>query len=257
MAKKRSVWLCQTCALELPAFENPCRNCGTWGSLVETIKEPPRTTRSALRASTDGSGPLPRPLRAAAADRAERLPLGIAELDRVLGGGAVPGSIVLLGGEPGIGKSTLLLQAAAGVAAVGGRVLYATGEESAAQISDRADRLGLMGGPAAEAVEILAEHDAELIGDEFQIVARGLRQRVGIAETVRRSLPAGQRFVLGCDLLQLPDLRDGHAQPGHARALAVPGEIRVAQPELRCALDTLGQLPGDSVRFEFVAKYGF
>ena len=165
MAKKRSVWLCQTCALELPAFENPCRSCGTWGSLVETIKEPPRPARGASRPGLPGGGSSPRPLRAAAAERAERLPLGIAELDRVLGGGAVPGSIVLLGGEPGIGKSTLLLQAAAGVAAAGGRVLYATGEESAAQIADRADRLGLMAAPAADAVEILAEHDAELIGE--------------------------------------------------------------------------------------------
>jgi DNA repair protein RadA/Sms len=181
MAKKRSVWLCQTCALELPAFENPCRNCGTWGSLVETIKEPPRTARSAPRAGTVGSGSSPRPLRAAAADRAERLPLGIAELDRVLGGGAVPGSIVLLGGEPGIGKSTLLLQAAAGVAAAGGRVLYATGEESAAQIADRADRLGLMSGPAAEAVEILAEHDAELIGE----AARAGRPALLIVDSIQ------------------------------------------------------------------------
>jgi len=168
MAKKRSVWLCQTCALELPAFENPCRNCGTWGSLVETMKEPPRPGGAGVR----GGGTIrrePQPLRAAAADRAPRLPLGISELDRVLGGGVVPGSIILLGGEPGIGKSTLLLQAAAGVAHAGGRVLYASGEESSAQIADRAGRLGFMDGPAADAVEILSEHDADLIGEATRL----------------------------------------------------------------------------------------
>ena len=80
-----------------------------------------------------------------------RLPVGLGELDRVLGGGLVPGSLVLVGGEPGIGKSTLLLQAAAGLAAAGRTVLYATGEESGGQVRLRADRLGLLGGPAAAA----------------------------------------------------------------------------------------------------------
>src|SRR6185295_16705968 len=86
------------------------------------------------------------------------------ELDRVLGGGLVPGSLVLVGGEPGIGKSTLLLQAAAGVAARlagegGGHVLYATGEESAAQVRLRANRLGLLDGPAANGVRVVAESE--------------------------------------------------------------------------------------------------
>jgi DNA repair protein RadA/Sms len=110
----------------------------------------------------------PQPLRAASADRAPRLPLGVPELDRVLGGGAVPGSIILLGGEPGIGKSTLLLQAAAGIALAGGRVLYASGEESAAQIADRAERLGLMATVAADTVEILAESEVGAIAEAAQ-----------------------------------------------------------------------------------------
>ena len=91
-----------------------------------------------------------------------RLTVGIGELDRVLGGGLVPGSLILLGGEPGIGKSTLLLQAAAGLvrgADPDVHVLYATGEESAAQVRLRAGRLGLLDGPAASRVSILAEHD--------------------------------------------------------------------------------------------------
>jgi DNA repair protein RadA/Sms len=86
----------------------------------------------------------------------------------VLGGGAVPGSIILLGGEPGIGKSTLLLQAAAGIALAGGRVLYASGEESAAQIADRAERLGLMATVAADSVEILAESEVGSIAEATQ-----------------------------------------------------------------------------------------
>ena len=83
--------------------------------------------------------------------------MGIGELDRVLGGGLVAGSVVLLGGEPGIGKSTLLLQAAAGVAASGATVLYATGEESASQVRLRAGRLGLAGGPVGDAIRVVAE----------------------------------------------------------------------------------------------------
>ena len=171
MAKSKSVWLCQRCAFEAPAFENPCRNCNEWNSLVETIKErPSASARVRAASSTSTSGPArPQALKLAGADRAPRLPLGVPELDRVLGGGAVPGSVVLLGGEPGIGKSTLLLQAAAGIAAAGGRVLYASGEESAAQIADRAERLGLMEGPAAEGVELLAESEVGAISEALML----------------------------------------------------------------------------------------
>ncbi len=97
------------------------------------------------------------------------MPIGIGELDRVLGGGLVPGSVVLIGGEPGIGKSTLMLQAVSGLvagAAAARGALYATGEESAAQVHLRAARLGLLGGPAGERVRILAEHEIGRIVDE-------------------------------------------------------------------------------------------
>jgi DNA repair protein RadA/Sms len=103
-----------------------------------------------------------------------RLTIGIGELDRVLGGGLVPGSVILLGGEPGIGKSTLLLQAAAGLvrgSAPIARVLYASGEESAAQVRLRAGRLGLLDGPAAGRVSILAEHDVERVIEEARSIA--------------------------------------------------------------------------------------
>ena len=168
MAKSKSVWLCQTCAFEAPALENPCRSCGSWNSLVETVRDRPSARVRAAGGRTAATPAQPQPLRAASADRAPRLPLGVPELDRVLGGGAVPGSIILLGGEPGIGKSTLLLQAAAGIALAGGRVLYASGEESAAQIADRAERLGLMSTVAADTVEILAESEVGTIAEATQ-----------------------------------------------------------------------------------------
>ena len=107
--------------------------------------------------------------------------MGLGELDRVLGGGLVPGSLVLVGGEPGIGKSTLLLQAAAGLAAEGRTVLYATGEESGGQVRLRADRLGLLGGPAAAAIRILAEHDVERI----VAAARALRPAAVIVDSIQ------------------------------------------------------------------------
>ena len=168
MAKSKSVWLCQTCAFEAAALENPCRSCGSWNSLVETVRDRPSARARAAGGRTAVAPLQPQPLRAASADRAPRLPLGVPELDRVLGGGAVPGSIILLGGEPGIGKSTLLLQAAAGIARSGGRVLYASGEESAAQIADRAERLGLMATTAADTVAILAESEVGAIAEATQ-----------------------------------------------------------------------------------------
>src|SRR6185369_5862616 len=124
--------------------------CDGWNTLVETVvRESSRTERAIARGAT-GAG-VAEPLSGIAEADLPRLRLGIDELDRVLGGGLVPGSLVLVGGEPGIGKSTLLLQAAAGIAARVGpeRVLYATGEESAAQVRLRAERLGLLGGAAA------------------------------------------------------------------------------------------------------------
>ena len=100
--------------------------------------------------------------------------MGIGELDRVLGGGLVAGSVVLLGGEPGIGKSTLLLQAAAGVAASGATVLYATGEESASQVRLRAGRLGLAGGPVGDAIRVVAETGVGRIVDLARAELPGL-----------------------------------------------------------------------------------
>lgn len=165
MAKSQSRFVCQACGDAFLRWEGQCRTCSAWNTLVETVvREPSRATRAAARGSGPGrDGARPQALGSVADADVPRLAIGIGEIDRVLGGGLVPGSIVLVGGEPGIGKSTLLLQAAAGVAgrvaATDGHVLYATGEESAAQVRLRASRLGLLTGPAGEGVRVLAEND--------------------------------------------------------------------------------------------------
>jgi DNA repair protein RadA/Sms len=144
-------------------WEGQCRTCGEWNTLVETVvRDEPRATPSAVRASAAA----PVALSQAGETAAEvRRAVGIGELDRVLGGGLVAGSVVLLGGEPGIGKSTLLLQVAAGIAASGGTVLYATGEESTGQVRLRAARLRMTSGPVGDAVRVVAETGVGRITD--------------------------------------------------------------------------------------------
>ncbi len=160
MARPQSRYVCQACSEAFLRWEGQCRGCGAWNTLVETVV---RDVPAAARAPRAGAEAEAVPLAALADAEVPRLPVGIGELDRVLGGGLVPGSLVLVGGEPGIGKSTLLLQAAAGLAAGGRPVLYASGEESGSQIRLRAGRLGLLAGVAADGVHVLAEHDVARI----------------------------------------------------------------------------------------------
>ena len=166
MARPQSRYVCQSCGEAFLRWEGQCRACGGWNSLVETVvREPTAGERSRVRArAVAGTGGAePTPLNQIGEAAVPRLQVGIAELDRVLGGGLVAGSLVLVGGEPGIGKSTLLLQAAAGIAEGDGRVLYATGEESAGQVRLRAARLGLLTGPAGERIDVVAESTVERI----------------------------------------------------------------------------------------------
>jgi DNA repair protein RadA/Sms len=179
VAKSTSRYVCQSCGEAFLRWEGQCRACGGWNSLVETVmRERPGTGRSARLAVAVGPGATPVALSDIAEADVPRLATGIGELDRVLGGGLVPGSVVLVGGEPGIGKSTLLLQAAAGLARP---VLYATGEESVAQVRLRAARLGLLDGPSGRSVEVLAEHDVEGIVE----AARRLRPAVVIVDSIQ------------------------------------------------------------------------
>ena len=184
MARPQSRFVCQSCGELFLRWEGQCRACDGWNTLVETaVREPVRGGRAVARPfSADGAAPAG--LAAIAEADLPRLGLGIAELDRVLGGGLVPGSLVLLGGEPGIGKSTLLLQAAAGLTRASGggaAVLYATGEESPGQVRLRAARLGLLTGPSADGVRVLAEHDV----DRIVGVARAERPGLVVIDSVQ------------------------------------------------------------------------
>ena len=140
MAKTRTQYECQSCGATTVRWSGQCRSCGEWNTIVETVVEAQKT-RSV--AGSWASASKPQPLSEIESDLFQRLPVPNLELSRVLGGGVVPGSVVLIGGDPGIGKSTLLLQASAQLATDSRPVLYVSGEESAHQIKMRADRLGL------------------------------------------------------------------------------------------------------------------
>ena len=147
--KSRVVFVCQQCGSQNPRWAGRCADCGAWNSLVESVEaEQPASSRSAglLR-----SEPIALPK--LVANRFDRIAVPIAEFSRVLGGGIVPGSVVLIGGDPGIGKSTLLIQVSSTVADAVGPVLYISGEESADQIRLRAERLGIK----SERLYILSE----------------------------------------------------------------------------------------------------
>jgi DNA repair protein RadA/Sms len=159
MAKTSTVYVCQQCGATSPGYLGRCPSCGTWQSMVETID--PRDQRKPWKRAAVPSGTRPVSLADVSLDDSSRRSTGLEEFDRVLGGGLVPGSLALIGGDPGIGKSTLVLQAAANIAGAGAPILYATGEESVQQVRLRADRLGV----ANAQVHLLSESDLPSILD--------------------------------------------------------------------------------------------
>jgi DNA repair protein RadA/Sms len=160
--KAKTVFVCQECGAQAPKWLGRCADCGAWNSLVEERTADPATAHRYAMAAPGGAQAA-RLYEEIDSGSAERLPSGIGEFDRVLGGGLVPGSLVLLGGEPGIGKSTLLLQAASHFANTTGPVLYASGEESEHQIKTRGERLGIGRAP----LYLLAETCLERIVEEI------------------------------------------------------------------------------------------
>jgi DNA repair protein RadA/Sms len=159
VSRARTVFACQTCGFQSPRWLGRCPDCQGWNTLVEEAVEavPAERHRVASRADAEA-----RPITAVEGASQARLRSGIAELDRVLGGGVVPGSVVLVGGDPGIGKSTLVLQTLAALAR-GGATLYVSGEESPEQIKMRADRLGLVDECVGDRLLVLAETSLERI----------------------------------------------------------------------------------------------
>ena len=171
MAKAKSVYICGECGHQHPKWAGRCEACGAWNSVAEEPIAVVRPARSGLRAVRPGApAAVPTRLRDIAERPVERWQTGIREFDFVLGGGVVPGSMILIGGEPGIGKSTLLLQAAARLQAGGRSVLYASGEESPDQIRLRADRME----EDAGAVQVLGETRLEAIVEAAQTTGADL-----------------------------------------------------------------------------------
>ncbi|NUZ04293.1 DNA repair protein RadA [Piscinibacter koreensis] len=159
MAKEKSVYTCTECGGTSPRWLGKCPNCGAWNTLVETVAEGAAKNRYQAGVVRGLHAPQAvATLSEIEAADVERQPTGLDELDRVLGGGLVAGGVVLIGGDPGIGKSTLLLQALDALARTA-KVLYVTGEESGAQVALRSRRLGL----AASSVRVMAEIQLEKI----------------------------------------------------------------------------------------------
>jgi DNA repair protein RadA/Sms len=158
VARPATIFSCSACGAQSPKWHGRCPGCGEWNTLVEERAPAPRVA-GGRGANGNGAAARPVRLRDVAVERVPRLHTGIGELDRVLGGGLVPGSLVLLGGSPGIGKSTLTNMALGHLAGAGHRTLYVSGEESAAQIRLRAERLGAN----ALDVPVLAETDLDAV----------------------------------------------------------------------------------------------
>ncbi len=163
MPKSHTRWVCQTCGSVQVKWMGRCPDCNEWNTLVEeqAQPEPARAARGTWIPTSEA-----RPLTQVAADSFQRLPVPLEEFSRVLGGGIIPGSVTLVGGDPGIGKSTLLLQISGLLARAGQRVLYVSGEESAQQVRLRADRLGAL----SDDLYVLAETNlAQILGHIEQL----------------------------------------------------------------------------------------
>jgi DNA repair protein RadA/Sms len=205
---RRVVYVCQECGYESAKWLGRCSACEAWNSLVEEPRDrAPSSSAGALRPA----GAAPTPITEVVLDHEARVEIGIGEVDRVLGGGLVPGSLVLIAGDPGIGKSTLVLQVAQQVA-VGRTVLYVSGEESIRQTKMRAARLGV----SASRLMVLAETDLEEIKAQVAQVKPSLLIVDSIQTVYRPDLPAapgsvGQIRECTGDLLRVAKTEAGPA----------------------------------------------
>ena len=210
MAKQISHYICQECGFESPKWEGQCSGCNKWNSFVETLQV--KTKGSRGRKSVSGGSVIK--LSQVKAGEIERVRTGIGELDRVLGEGLVPGSVMLLAGEPGIGKSTLLTQLATRLK----NVLYVCGEESPSQVKLRVDRLKVGG----ESLLLLPETDTDVvvgqigneknlglvIVDSIQTMQTG--DLSGMAGSVGQIRESANRLIEICKKKQIPLVLVGH-----------------------------------------------
>lgn len=169
MAKQKSIYSCTECGAQVPKWQGQCPGCNAWNTLVETVFEAPKAGAHRFESLAPGTPKL-QTLSDIDAREAARLPTGLSEFDRALGGGLVAGGVVLIGGDPGIGKSTLLLQALAALSPEH-RVLYVSGEESGQQVALRARRLQLETGQLPLLAEINLERILGVLQGEKPLVA--------------------------------------------------------------------------------------
>lgn len=163
MTKTKSYFACQSCGYQTYKWIGRCPDCGEWNSFAEEREASGTFSRSQAR-------PEPVSLGAVSKDQEDRIPIGLAEMDRVLGGGLVQGSVTLIGGDPGIGKSTLLLQIADFLSCKGQEVLYVTAEESLRQVRIRADRLGIN----RSSLKLLSENCLEVVMQAISDLSPGM-----------------------------------------------------------------------------------
>src|SRR5829696_2598738 len=173
MARRTPTFVCQNCGASSPRWQGKCDSCGEWNTLVEEGAAAAAPGRAPRKGRLFALEPL-----AGEAHEAPRLASGIPEFDRVTGGGFVRGSVLLMAGDPGIGKSTLLIQVAAAVARARQRAIYISGEEAVAQVRLRADRLGL----ADAAVELAAETSVE---DIIATLSEGKTPRLVVVDSIQ------------------------------------------------------------------------
>lgn len=248
MAKSRVAFVCQACGSRFPKWLGRCPDCGGWNSVVEEASAPSASVLAfSPRPQAAPAAPQAAPL--AQRDpqgRGQRLATGFAEVDRVLGGGLQEGSVAVLGGDPGIGKSTLILQLLDRVGARGGTALYLTGEESAAQVQSRAERLEL----ACRGVHVLAETELERMAAEVERLSPRLIV-VDSIQTVRTqeldSIPGTVSQVRACAARFV-----GHAKASGAAVVLighVTKEGTLAGPRtLEHMVDVVLQLEGQDDR---------
>jgi DNA repair protein RadA/Sms len=177
MAKRGPSFVCQNCGAAYNRWQGKCEACGEWNTLLEEDTNATAPVAAGGKRSGKGRPFALEPLSGDAQD-APRLPSGIAELDRVTGGGFVHGSVLLVGGDPGIGKSTLLIQATAALANAGHRAVYISGEEAVAQVRLRAERLGL----SAAKVELASETSVE---DILATLSQGKTPRLIVIDSIQ------------------------------------------------------------------------